>query len=489
MSIAQSVNDKIAMNAITLAFGDRSLEDKYLETYRLNSIRTILTYTPWMAIILTVSMGVFFWAYQFQQSLGYLYCIGMMFMGGLYLHFRYFPPSYRLLEIIIAIGAIGFGWFDSAFLILLPQFHNFVWLVVAVHMVSSSIALPVRFLSAVVNQSLVLLGLVYIAIGLSDLAIVDVFVQIVLLNGIAGLCIFAAYWREKVLRENFLQQEKITLYSQALKSEMEKGRKIQRDFLPTRIPQIQNCDIATYFHPALQLSGDFYDVFTLPGNRVGLVIADVSDKGVGSALFMALLRSLIRVFSGQTAEHLPYTKMGTPPDKAILRNGMDSSDFDPSAVLNAVSLSNEYIANEHGDEGMFATLFFGILNPSSGTLTYVNGGHEPLFIVGKEGINGRLNTTGPAVGIMAGTQYRADNVQLEKGEILFGFTDGVTEARSSFDKLYTRTRLEESVQNGSFESAKDFLENVKSNLFDFIERAPQSDDITMLAVRWEEEAL
>jgi len=91
MPIAQSVNDKIAMNTITLAFGDRSLEEKYLETYRLNSIRTTLTYTPWMAIILTVSIGVFFWTYQFQQPLLYLYCIGMIFMGGLYLHFRYSP--------------------------------------------------------------------------------------------------------------------------------------------------------------------------------------------------------------------------------------------------------------------------------------------------------------------------------------------------------------------------------------------------------------
>jgi len=443
-----------------------------------------MTFIPWMAIILTVGFVIFSWAYQVQQPILYLYCIGMVSFGGLYFHFRYFPPSYRLLEIIIIMSAVGFGWLDSSLLIFIPQLHNYVWGIVVIHVVATSLAIPARFLSAVASQVLVLLGFEYIAFGLSDLAIAAAFFQVLFLNAVAIICFHTAYWREKVLRENFLHQEKNTLYSQALNDELEKGRKIQKDFLPTRIPQIQNCDIATYFHPALQLSGDFYDVFTLPGNRVGLVIADVSDKGVGSALFMALLRSLIRVFSGQTAEHIPYTRTGTPPEKTILRNGMDSSDFDPSAVLNAVSLSNEYIANEHGDEGMFATLFFGILNPSSGTLTYVNGGHEPLFIVGKGGINGRLNTTGPAVGMMPGTQYKTDSIQLEKGDILFGFTDGVTEARSPLDELYTRIRLEKCVQNSPLESATAFLENVKSNLFDFIEQAPQSDDITMLAVRW-----
>ncbi len=91
-------------------------------------------------------------------------------------------------------------------------------------------------------------------------------------------------------------KQSIEMYSKALDKELETGRKIQKDFLPHQIPHAPNCEIATYFHPALQLSGDFYDVFLLPDNRLGLVIADISGKGVGSALFMALLRSLIRVF-------------------------------------------------------------------------------------------------------------------------------------------------------------------------------------------------
>jgi len=478
------------MSAITLAFGEKSLEEKYRETYRLNSIRTFLTYAPWVAIILTVGFGAFFWVYQFLQPMLYLYFIGMITTGGFYFHFRYFSPSYRLLEIIFSTAAVGFGWVDSALLIFLPQFQNYVWGLVGINVVSTSLAVPVRFLSAVVSQSLVLMGFAYIAIGLSDLAISDAFVQVVLLNTIAGLCFFAAYWREKILRENFLKQELIKereetvkSYSNALKNELEKGRKIQRDFLPTRIPQIQNCDIATYFHPALQLSGDFYDVFTFPGNRVGLVIADVSDKGVGSALFMALVRSLIRVFSGHSQLHcsIENHSEGNP---VALKNFTNFTDSDSKVALDAVSLTNEYIAHEHGEEGMFATLFFGVIDPSTGLLSYINGGHEPLIIVGPDGIKKRLPPTGPAVGMMSGSNYKIGEAQLDRGDILFGYTDGVTEARSPADELYTRQRLEKSVVNSTLATATDFSENVKSDLFKFIEQAPQSDDITMLAVRW-----
>jgi len=190
------------------------------------------------------------------------------------------------------------------------------------------------------------------------------------------------------------QEKEVKRYSKSLNDELEKGRKIQRDFLPTRIPQIKDCDIAAYFHPALQLSGDFYDVFTLPGNRVGLVIADVSDKGVGSALFMALVRSFIRFISG-------HSQLGCSTDNACeenpipLKNFSRSANADQTAALDAVSLTNEYIAHEHGEEGMFATLFFGIIDPSTGVLSYINGGHEPLIIVGADGIKNRLKPTGP----------------------------------------------------------------------------------------------
>ena len=278
-------------------------------------------------------------------------------------------------------------------------------------------------------------------------------------------------------------KKSIETYSRALDLELEKGRKIQKDFLPHQIPHVPNCEIATYFHPALQLSGDFYDVFILPDHRVGLVIADVSGKGVGSALFMALLRSLIRVFSGYA--RLQYSlESQSKKTPEILKNLENPAYEDQSNALNAVTLTNEYIAHEHGDEGMFATLFFGIIDPLTGLLSYVNGGHEPLIILSADGIKNRLPPTGPAVGMMPGSRYQIEKVQLESGDILFGYTDGVTEARSPQDELYTRKRFEESAVRCNLPTAAESIENVRSNLFKFIQNAPQADDITMLAIRW-----
>ena len=271
----------------------------------------------------------------------------------------------------------------------------------------------------------------------------------------------------------------IEAYSKALDNEMAKGKKIQRDFLPRHIPQIPGWDIAIYFHPARQVSGDFYDAFRLQENLLGFVIADVCDKGVGSALFMALFRSLIRVFSGHTnlqGVSVPGS-IGSDPDSR--------GDF-LSEVLNAVALTNDYIAEEHGEEGMFATLFFGVLDPATGRLAYVNGGHEPLFIVNSSGIKGQLKATGPVVGIMTAIKYEIRWIQLAPGDILIGYTDGVTEARSPQENLFGKKRFKALLKN-SPPTASDLIEQIKRDLFEHIDNAPQFDDITMIAIHRESE--
>jgi sigma-B regulation protein RsbU (phosphoserine phosphatase) len=201
--------------------------------------------------------------------------------------------------------------------------------------------------------------------------------------------------------------------------ELEKGREIQREFLPSQIPELPNWEIATCFYPAGQVSGDFYDVFMLPDGNVGLVLADVCDKGVGSALYMALFRSLIRVFAEQSIHC-------GGPELVHIQSPPSSSDKawpatnDPMAHLEAVSAANNYIAHIHGRECMFATLFFGVLNPSTGILCYINGGHEPLFVINKGHIKCRLKPTGPAVGLMPDIAFKAHEVQLEPGDLLEG---------------------------------------------------------------------
>ena len=254
--------------------------------------------------------------------------------------------------------------------------------------------------------------------------------------------------------------------------EMEKGRAIQQEFLPQQLPQLKNWEIAACFYPAGRVSGDFYDAFELPDGSIGLVIADVCDKGVGSALYMALFRSLIRVF----AQH---ASIGVGSDS---KAGARGEIIDPPRGLKAVSLTNNYIARNHDQEAMFATLFFGILDPQSGTMHYINAGHEPLYVKNNSGIKNVIEPTGPAVGMLPDSDYRVGRVQLEQGDILVGYTDGVTDARSPVDELFTRSRLK-SILTQPFASAGELIERVKSSVFSFIDVAPRYDDVTMLAVQ------
>lgn len=256
------------------------------------------------------------------------------------------------------------------------------------------------------------------------------------------------------LNESYRNLEKakfeVEAYSKALDKEMAKGKKIQRDFLPRQIPEIPGWEIAFYFHPARQVSGDFYDAFMLPENLLGLVIADVCDKGVGSALFMALFRSLMRVFSGK----ISLQGVSVPGSTKTEPNSKGDYLYE---ALNAVSLTNDYIAEEHGEENMFATLFFGVLDPQTGKMAYVNGGHEPLLLVNQSGVKKMLNSTGPVVGMMPAMEYQVKQVWIEPGDILLGYTDGVSEAMSPREKLFGKERILNLLENPA-PSASELIE-------------------------------
>jgi len=262
--------------------------------------------------------------------------------------------------------------------------------------------------------------------------------------------------------------------------EMEKGQKIQRDFLPTSIPHLPDWNIAAAFFPAGKVSGDFYDVFKFSDGNIGLVIADVCDKSVGSALYMALFRSLIRVFAEQAAydDSSAVIQLNHPWET----NPAASSNEELQKIrLRAVPFTNNYIAQTHGEEGMFATLFFGVLNPETGNLYYINGGHEPLYLINSDGVKQKIDPTGPAVGMWPDTTYDIGQIKMEPGDMLIGYTDGVTEARSPADEIFTRSRLRSLIEQ-PFTTASEMLDRVRASLFTFIDIAPRSDDVTMLAV-------
>lgn len=284
---------------------------------------------------------------------------------------------------------------------------------------------------------------------------------------------------EKALQRSL---EQLAAYSRVLDEELERGRKMQANFLPQVLPRRSGWELASFFRPARRVAGDFYDAFDLPDERIGLVIADVCDKGVGAALFMALFRSLIRIFSGQaTLQGLECSLVPEPADAVRPESGGDEAAFFAEA-LRAVHLTNDYIVNNHEDLGMFVTLFFGVLDPESGSLAYINSGHDPLYLIDPEGsIRRNLTPTGPAVGIQSHPRMQIQNVQIRPGEILFGYTDGVTEARSADGTFFSERRLMVELRRGAA-SAGELLERVAAALQSHVADAEPFDDITMLAV-------
>ena len=146
-------------------------------------------------------------------------------------------------------------------------------------------------------------------------------------------------------------------------------------------------------------------------------------------------------------------------------------------------MTNNYIADNHGEMNMFATLFFGLLDPSNGQLAYINAGHNPPFIMGPDGaLKVALKGTGPAVGMFAGANFRIDYAQIDPGDVLYLYTDGVTEARDVARGFFTEKRLRTLLSQPA-DSATGLLDRVEGSLWEFMAGAIQFDDITMMAVR------
>lgn len=241
--------------------------------------------------------------------------------------------------------------------------------------------------------------------------------------------------------------------------DLEIGRQIQAGFFPEKLPKLSGWEICAHFEGARQVAGDFYDAFQLENSKsVALVIADVCDKGVGAALFMVLFRSLLRAFSASQADIV------TIPERLN------------KTILN----TNNFIANIHGRSNMFATLFFGILDPESGLLYYVNGGHEPPVVLDKDGkVIHRLAPTGPAVGMFPDMDFKVEKIQFDEGDMLLGFTDGAEDAKNQAGEPFSEEHLLKIVQS-PWTSAFSLLFELTSALHKHIGGQPQFDDITFL---------
>ena len=246
-------------------------------------------------------------------------------------------------------------------------------------------------------------------------------------------------------------------YVAAIRREMELGRQIQSDFLPASLPDIPGWQIDACFDPAYEVAGDFYDAFTLGQDRLCAIIADVSGKGVGAAIFMALIRSLLRAFS-------------------------DQNQAGPADILDAVARTNAYVIRHHQHETCtFATLFFGVLDTTNGALSYVNAGHLPPMLLRANGTCQQLLPTGPLVGVADNIPYRMGATSMQPGDTLVAYTDGVTEAASPTGELFGAERLQ-TVLTPVPEDARAALQRVMEAVRVHADGNDFSDDLTILAI-------
>lgn len=229
---------------------------------------------------------------------------------------------------------------------------------------------------------------------------------------------------------------------------------VQRRMLPKSPPCVPNLEIGTIYEPSQQVGGDFYDFLELPEGKIGFVIADVAGKGVPASLQMASLRSALRAY-GQNDYGL--VKIVTLTDEAFKRDTL---------------------------MGEFATLCFAIIDPAAGTVEYLDAGHNPPILV-RDGRVSQLEVTGPALGIFHQPDYQARTLDLRDGDMIVLYTDGVIDAMNFDHNTFGLKRLLTSVEKYADLGAQLVADNILWDVRRFVGLATQSDDISMVVVKYE----
>ncbi|MDM8527282.1 SpoIIE family protein phosphatase [Anaerolineales bacterium HSG24] len=252
----------------------------------------------------------------------------------------------------------------------------------------------------------------------------------------------------------------VEIQRERLAEELIVGQKIQQSLLPEFDPEVPGWEFATVYQPARSIGGDYYDFFELPGQpkRLGLVIADVSGKGVAAALFMSLSRSIIRT----------KAMTGTKPTTAIKR-------------------ANRLIVKDSRSD-MFLTAFYAMIEVETGQLTYTRAGHNfPLWLSqGDDPTKPTLHElTGEGIVIGAFEQINLseETIQIAHGDLIVFYTDGITEAMNTNREMFGEKRLEAIILANPHVTAQQMLTLILEQIADFIGDTPQSDDFTMVVIK------
>ena len=260
------------------------------------------------------------------------------------------------------------------------------------------------------------------------------------------------------IKEYIANITKITAEKERIGAELNVAKQIQADLLPSifpAFPERAEFDIYATMDPAKEVGGDFYDFFMLDEDHLVFVIADVSGKGVPAALFMAIAKTLIK--------------------NQVLKGD------EPASVFEAV---NNQLC-ENNKEGMFVTAWMGVLEVSTGNLTYVNAGHNPPVIKGEDGVFRYLKCYPDFVlAGMEGIPYTQASLQLHKGDSIYLYTDGVPDTINMKEEMYGDDKLEVALNLHKEETPEEILRAVKQELVEFAGEAEQFDDVTMLCINY-----
>lgn len=256
------------------------------------------------------------------------------------------------------------------------------------------------------------------------------------------------------LKAHIDELKRTTAERERLLRELEIAKGIQQSFLPDALPHIDKVDIAAVTVPARVVGGDFYDFIPFGHNRWGLVVADVSGKGIPAALYMALSRTLVR---------------------ASVRGAASAAE--------AIKHANQLIL-EDSKANMFVTLFYAILDADKMMLEYANAGHNPpLFLGENAGDIVLLKAQGVPLGLMSDMELHVDTVSLKPGNVVALYTDGVTEAINDSGERFEIERLSETISRNRTQSSAEIIRLTQDEITKFVQNQPQFDDITMMVLK------